>query len=387
MKFNFLITKNKPGELENYYTQEGVRNIKYKPNALKIYKLRRSLKKAMGQLHRYPDGYSGKGIVICAGSLKYFTCAWVNITFLRKLGCDLPIEVWHDKNELADEIIHKLKKFKVCCKDISNYTNAKMHKYAFKPFAILHSAFEEVLYLDADNNCMVDPTFLFDSIEYRKNGAVFWPDFWKTSKKNPIWKIVQSKDFNQMEMESGQLLINKKQCWRELNLCMHFNLNTNEYYKMLNGDKDTFKFAWIALRSSFYMIQNTVGICGHRDSNNTFHGISMVQRGFKGEILFIHRNLLKWDVTGKKENLWREIKLFKQNAKQKRIQYIYNFEGHYYSLDLQGDVEIFPFKDMFGNYERKCLNVLEELRMSDFYQRFLLQTYFLKNRGKVSLAL
>ena len=38
----------------------------------------------------------GRGIVICAGGSRLFTCAWVTIALLRrKLGCALPIEVWH----------------------------------------------------------------------------------------------------------------------------------------------------------------------------------------------------------------------------------------------------------------------------------------------------
>ena len=118
------------------------------------------------------------------------------------------------------------------------------------------------------------------------------------------------------------------------------------------------------------MIQNPVGICGNRDSENTFHGIAMVQRGFDKKILFLHRNLLKWDVTGNNETLLKEIKLFKQNAKQKTFKYNFNAKDHYLSLDLQGDFETFSFTDMFGNYEQTCLSILKRLRKSDFYRRF-----------------
>jgi len=40
--------------------------------------------------------FSGRGIVVCAGGARIFTCAYVLISVLRKtLGCRLPIEVWH----------------------------------------------------------------------------------------------------------------------------------------------------------------------------------------------------------------------------------------------------------------------------------------------------
>ncbi|NNU33107.1 hypothetical protein HK413_00955 [Mucilaginibacter sp. S1162] len=34
---------------------------------------------------------------------------------------------------------------------------------------------------------------MFDSVEYKKSGAIFWPDYWKTTPSNPIWKIVESR--------------------------------------------------------------------------------------------------------------------------------------------------------------------------------------------------
>lgn len=41
----------------------------------------------------YPQGrYEGRGIVICAGGARLFTCAWVLIGILRRVvGCKLPI--------------------------------------------------------------------------------------------------------------------------------------------------------------------------------------------------------------------------------------------------------------------------------------------------------
>jgi len=77
--------------------------------------------------------------------------------------------------------------------------------------------------LDADNTCGVNPEFLFHVGEYEKYGAIFWPDFWETSKDNPIWEIAGVKYREMKEQESGQIIINKERCWKELNLCLYFN--------------------------------------------------------------------------------------------------------------------------------------------------------------------
>ena len=53
--------------------------------------------------------------------------------------------------------------------------------------------------------------------------------------------------------ESGQLLIDKLQHWKPLLLATHFNLESDQYYKMLQGDKDTFQFAWRALKAPSMM--------------------------------------------------------------------------------------------------------------------------------------
>src|SRR6516162_170640 len=55
----------------------------------------------------YPDGrFEGRGIVICAGGERYFTCAWVLIAILRRVHrTSLPIQVWHlGRREMSEEM-------------------------------------------------------------------------------------------------------------------------------------------------------------------------------------------------------------------------------------------------------------------------------------------
>jgi alpha 1,2-mannosyltransferase len=305
----------------------------------------------------------------------------VAIKALRRTGCDLPIEVWYVGNELSEETISALEGLGAECRDFLDYPAGPRLGYRLKPFAILNSRFKEVLYLDADNICVKDPEELFETKEYAEHGALFWPDFWRTPKENPIWAITGSEAFGMKEQESGQIVIDKQRCWRELNLCQYFNVRSDIYYQLLLGDKDTFRFAWMALKTPFHMITTELGSCGFMDAGSrTFYGITMVQHDPAGEICFLHRNLLKWDITRPHEMVWEKIKRFLPDARRK--EYYIETEhrnGHLYT-DLQGDVEEIDFRQVLGDVEGRCMEDLEELRGSGMYTRFISHFYFANRR-------
>jgi len=361
--------------ISNTYSEDCVRIISYRADFITIARLKKNWQQFAAGIGAYPGGFEGKGIVMCAGGIKYFTCAWVNINMLRKLGCSLPIELWYNGKELTPEIIGQLKELNVTCKNSEDYGGAEMENYALKPFAIIKSSFKEVMFLDADNNCVKEPAYLFESSAYKKLGTIFWPDFWKTEKENSIWKIIGSQDYDSMEQESGQILINKEQCWKELNLCLYFNTQRKSYYKMLLGDKDTFKFAWMALGTPYHMIPTPVAHCGYRNQENGhFLGLCMVQHDEQGRVLFLHRNMIKWDITKNNELVWQQIVRYKDNAKSKKVT-LSGINGMYFQA-ITGDVEYLDFNQLFGNYEEQCLEILRNLRTSYFYMEFLQENYF-----------
>jgi alpha 1,2-mannosyltransferase len=365
-------------------TPECVRKIPFQSSNEEIKLLQEQWQDYAKKITPYPANFSGQGIVMCAGGMKYFTCAWVSLHMLRKKGCTLPVEIWYNGTELSREIIYELEKTEgVKCRNCVDYSTESVDGFMMKPFAILNSSFKHVLYLDADNNCMTDPSFLFDSEEYKEYGAVFWPDLWTTENTNPIWKIIGSEDFDSIEQESGQILINKEMCWKELNLCLYFNLNNDYYYKILMGDKDTFKFAWMALRSPYYMMSTSVGFCGLNDADKGFFGLSMVQHDFNGNIIFLHRNLIKWDITLNDELVWQDIRRFTPGTKNRiyveKLLSVSNYQHP--TVDIMGDVETSSFKEMFGDYESECQDVLKKLRKTDFYNQFLFYTYLVYFRA------
>lgn len=365
------------------FQQDGTRTLNVQMNAERIKKLKEEWQAHMKEIMPCPDHFYGRGIVICAGGTGYFTCAWINISMLRQSGCHLPVEVWYTGNELNREVIAALEEMNVVCRNAGDHTDDPVNGLALKPFAICHSRFEEVLFLDADNNCVKDPSFLFEEDAYLKTGALFWPDFWLTGKDNPIWEITDSDDYDAFEQESGQILINKKKCWRALQLCLHFNRCRNDYYQLLLGDKDTFRFAWIASETPYFMVPSPVAFCGFNEPEVGFCGMTMVQHDLQDQILFLHRNWLKWDITRDDEFMWIEVKRFSTAAVHNRQFVIREISRDGLDLkfwDIEGAVESFSFHKLLGNYEQRCLKILQELRASELYARFLLHFHFVQYR-------
>jgi alpha 1,2-mannosyltransferase len=128
--------------------------------------------------------------------------------------------------------------------------------YSMKGLALIHSDFDEILLLDADNIPAKDPTFLFNSPAFTETGAIFWKDYWTTRYDNPIFKILNLRCTNENEQESGQLMIKKSRPGVEKALSLAFYMQTEEKYfpKLLHGDKDTFRFAWRFLNLHYHMV-------------------------------------------------------------------------------------------------------------------------------------
>ena len=159
--------------------------------------------------------------------------------------------------------------------------------WQLKPYAILHSAFREVLLLDADNVPVVNPEFLFDAPQFRAAGAVFWPDYKQAGKQKAaaIWRSCGLRQPREPEFETGQILVDKDRCWAALCLTLWFNENSDFYYRYVHGDKETFHLAFRKLDQSYCLVPTPI---------HPLPG-TMCQHDFQGRRLFQHRNTDKWD--------------------------------------------------------------------------------------------
>lgn len=241
----------------------------------------------------YPrNRFHSRGIVICGGGIRYFTSAWVCIRMLRRLGCRLPIELWHlGEAELDSHMRALVEPYEVACVDAvkirRRYPARRIRGWALKPYSILHSAFQQILFLDADNVPVSDPEFLFDSDAFRKTGAVFWPDYRKCGNERAlqIWRSCGLRQPNEQEFETGQILVNKERCWKALCLSLWFNENCDFYYRYIHGDKETFHLAFRKLRTRYSLVSTPIHTLER----------TMCQHDLDGRRLFQHRNRDKWD--------------------------------------------------------------------------------------------
>jgi len=245
------------------------------------------------EINAYPGGYEGRGIVICAGGVRYFTAAWVCIKMLRRLGCRLAIQLWHlGPKEMTPAMKALVEPLGVECVDArkirKKHPARLLRGWPLKPYAIIHSPFREVLFLDADNVPVVNPEFLFDIPEFKCTGAVFWPDYNRkpTEKTKAIWRSCGLHQPGEPEFESGQILVDKERCWKALQLTLWFNENADFYYQYVHGDKETFHLAFRKLRKSYRLVPKRI------------HPLpaTMCQHDFQGRRIFQHRNLDKWDL-------------------------------------------------------------------------------------------
>ena len=238
--------------------------------------------------------HAGRGIVIAAGGSPVFTNAYVLISILRDtLGCRLPIEVWHFGaaemspamgqllKELGAETVDALPRIAAAGLDLKD-------GWQLKPFCLQHCRFEEVLLLDADQVPLTDPSGMFDWPEYRKTGAVFWPDTVGLRTDNPVWHAMGlSPESPEISFDSGQILVDKRRHWKALSTAVALNQAAALIYRYLYGDKDTFLLAFRMANDAFSLIPHAP----FRAPN------WMAQRDFSGAALFQHLTNSKWSYS------------------------------------------------------------------------------------------
>lgn len=236
--------------------------------------------------------YKGRGIVMVAGGVKYLTCAYVCVRMIRANGCTLPIQIWHigamELDAEAAALFDGMHVEFVDCMDVMEKNPCRrVGGWEMNPYAIIHSPFREVIFLDADNIPLIDVEEMFGWEAYQKYGAVFWPDYGRLCESRSIWKLLGIKYKDEPEFESGQILVDKRRCWDELNLTMCLNENSDVYYQHVWGDKETYHMAWHYLEVPYAMPPYPI---------NRLRS-TMCQHDFDGNIIFQHRNMDKFALT------------------------------------------------------------------------------------------
>lgn len=286
--FPYLTPASSPGEIRLLLSRGAAQQPDgwwQLPNVQQAF---RSLARARLRGPGKPPAMEGRGIVLVGGG-RYFPCAYVTLRVLRHLGCRLPVELWHFRGEMDDGARSLLADLGAVAVDAEEKARSRPFRFLhghwwkgwqLKPYAVAHSRFAEVLYLDADCYPVRDPEFLFADRGYRRRGAVFWPDIVESwFMLGPAAEKVFGVGLPGPPLESGQLLIDKRRCWRELRLALWCNEQAEFYYRHLWGDKDTFKVAWALAGRPYAMLHSRAGWQTH----------TILQYDRQGEVLFQHR--------------------------------------------------------------------------------------------------
>ena len=279
----------------------------------------------------YPGGHEGRGIVTSGGGAKYFTAAYVLISVLRKLGCTLPVELWHIGRGEMDPYMRRLAEglgdvTVRDCREVEPQPRI-LGGWTSKAVSIYHSRFREVLYLDADQVPTVDPSYLFDDASYQRYGAMLWPDL----RNGPGYDITAAafdacglpvpgksrlphhdKPSDYRPVESGQVLVDKSKVWPELSHCLYLNEHEDFFYPSPSGqrpwycygDKSLWLLAWFQMHAARgnavdyfrppYAMPADCRWIGSRKAG------AFLQRDMAGRVVFQHRvqPTSKWDLHG-----------------------------------------------------------------------------------------
>lgn len=269
-------------------------------SANKYHEVRKMFDARATELHTYPEGrFTGKGIVIVGGGVKYFASSFALISVLQKI-CSLPIEFWYfGTTELDDEMLHILSAFErvtlinaedVLKKHPSHALSAPcpkrpFYRFELKAYALIHSQFQEVLYIDADSIPLSDPSYLFQDDQYRSTGALLWRDP-LYGPVSPSQEVIQKYCGLKSEflepIESGHLLFNKRAVWNELMLVWAMNEESSIWFSIVYGDKDLYTLAWHKLGRTFLLCPSPVSRLA-----------GVVQPDPDGEPLFFHHWFFK----------------------------------------------------------------------------------------------
>ncbi|KAG7377998.1 hypothetical protein PHYPSEUDO_010708 [Phytophthora pseudosyringae] len=289
------------------------------------------------------QGQSQRDGIVMVVYPKLIPSAYATIKSLREvLGCRLPIEIWYRSAEMKADP-NAIKPLTALAADnetstmsFHEITDWHASGYGAKVFAIYNSYFERILFLDADNVPSRDPTFLFDSPEFVKNGAVFWPDFWHPGRtifnihsQSLLWELIDMPFINMFEQESGQILLDRRRHAEPLELVKFYTFHRPshfDYMKLVHGDKDLFRLAWLKLGAPFHMIEAPPALAG-KVINESFCGLTMVQHDAQGELLFLHRNSHKLMGEPLREEIDYRSRAIARSRKKAEIRQRYRLEG------------------------------------------------------------
>ncbi|KAJ3384006.1 hypothetical protein HDU84_003243 [Entophlyctis sp. JEL0112] len=232
------------------------------------------------------------GIVIACGNDYFYVAQHLIISLQRAFNISLPFEVYYaGPSDLTSNRRAALAR-------IPNVTVIDLHQhfpletrrgtgFAYKPYAMLATSFETVLFLDADVTFLMSPLAALNSTLFRAHGAVFFHDrklwHWGSFPGIRLFKDMNPHATNTgrrtlfarseeiagttNEMESGFIPAHKGNTRVLFALLLAAKMNgkterENVLYRAVHGDKESFWFACEALRVPYAFVPDYAGSIG-----------------------------------------------------------------------------------------------------------------------------
>ncbi|OQR90385.1 hypothetical protein ACHHYP_05574 [Achlya hypogyna] len=287
-----------------------------------------------------PSGAARRGIVFSIYE-DAVPGVYAIIQLLRSplFNCSLPIELFYEPHKFfapAHVLLRTLLDADSSVR-LRTIDDPTFNHFRTKPYALYHSTFDQVLLLDCDNIPLKDPTYLFDLLNATTT-AVFWPDYWQPSysifnvhEKSLLWQYVDMPFVGGFEQESGQVLVDRVRSRAALHKLLFYTLgplatnataNFLESKQLLYGDKDLFRLAWRNTSTPAHFIAEPPAFAGvYRWWLSKFCGLSIVQYDVNGDMIFLHRNMVKLSGDKHQLPLLRDVARFNTS--------LYNASEHY----------------------------------------------------------
>ncbi|KAK1927346.1 mannosyltransferase putative-domain-containing protein [Papiliotrema laurentii] len=303
-----------------------------------------------------------RGLILTGGQGKTLERVKLSLHMLRNvIGSTIPIELYHFPDELQDEEERRELEdsFDVALKSVGQKRFNMEKSWNVKNEAFLATNFTEFIYLDSDNIPLRDPERLFDSVEYRQSGSVFWSDLNKDHPDNAIFRILGRYCSDEhWPAEAGQLLFDKRGN-NGLNLAVlhianHMMGQSDLYGKLSYGDKDLFRFAFYALGLDYQQATKMFASAGgyqapNGESSSEFCGHSMLHWGltpldkindedYHPEPYFLHTILAKGRDKLQPSKLFSHVTMPRLDGINEPllVRTLYEFTGQCFAISLKG---------------------------------------------------